>query len=72
MGKQCAIIILLYKAVNNEDEHNNTIKSHSIEYRELFNGYGPIRFQHHSSIIIIIISQLMEICLLQIHVCTCS
>ncbi len=29
MGKECAIIILLYKAVNNEDEHNNTIKSHS-------------------------------------------
>ncbi len=29
MGKECAIIILLYIAVNNEDEHNNTIKSHS-------------------------------------------
>ncbi len=53
MGKECEIIILLYKAANNEDEHNNTIKSHSginvIEYRELFNGYGPIRFQYYSS-----------------------
>ncbi len=29
MGKECSINILLYKAVNNEDEHNNTIKSHS-------------------------------------------
>ncbi len=29
MGKECEIILLLYKAVNNEDEHNNTIKSHS-------------------------------------------
>ena len=29
MEKECAIIILLYKAVNNEDEHNNTMKSHS-------------------------------------------
>ncbi len=32
--------------MNNEDEHNNTIKSHAqwnnaIEYRELFNGYRP-------------------------------
>ncbi len=27
MGKECAIIIVLYKAVNNEYEHNNMIKS---------------------------------------------
>ncbi len=28
-GKECSIIIILYKAVNNEDEHNNTIKTYS-------------------------------------------
>ena len=28
MGKECAIKILIYKAVNNKDEHINTIKTH--------------------------------------------
>ncbi len=29
MGKECAINILLYKAVNSKDEHVITIKMHS-------------------------------------------
>ena len=40
MGKECAIIILLYKAVNNEDEHNNTIKLHS--------GIIPLNIENYS------------------------
>ncbi len=37
MGKACAI---KYKAVNNEDEHNNTIKSHS--------GIMPLNIENYS------------------------
>ena len=40
MGKECAIIILLYKAVNNEDEHNNTLKLHS--------GIMPLNIENYS------------------------
>ncbi len=37
MGKECAIIMSLYKAVNNEDEHNTIVAqwNNAIEHREL-------------------------------------
>ena len=40
MGKECAIIMSLYKAVNNEDEHNNMLKSHS--------GIMPLNIENYS------------------------
>ncbi len=66
MGKECAMIILLYKAVNNEDEHNNDDKvaqwNNAIEYRELFNGYGPIRFHNNIyPLILLLLLLLLEL-----------
>ncbi len=60
MGKECAIIILLYKAVNNEDEHNNTIKSHSGRMPLNIKNYSMATDQSDFSIIVILYNNLQS------------
>ncbi len=61
MGKECAIIILLYKAVNNEDEHNNTIKKHSGIMPLNIENYSMAPYQSDFSIIVVVVCKVFTI-----------
>ncbi len=54
-------IILLYKAVNNEDEHNNMLKSH--------NGIMPLNIENYFNIIVVVYNNLYYLHVVHVH-CT--